>query len=141
MRLITIIKQPLILYFIVAVGPIQCTTTSLAVPASAVTIALIGVILFILLLCICIQCCKGEDSSSCRAIIYCCNCLAIITLLGLIIAGSVLVFLPKDNIDPDCSFPATPIATIALSYAFVISTCCCWCLCCYAVLKGGNNNE
>ena len=131
---------------LIAAGPIQCTTTTLAVPASAVTIALIGVILFILLLCVCIQCCKGEDSGPCRAIIYCCNCLAIMALLGLIIAGSVLAFLPKENsTDPsqpiDCKFLATPIATVALSYAFVISTCCCWMLCCCAVIKGAGNDQ
>ena len=103
-------------------------------PASAVTIALIGVILVILLLCICIQCFKGEDSGPCRAIIYCCNCIAIIALLGLIIAGSVLVFLPKET-DQSCSYTTTPIATIVLSCAFVISTCCSWVICFYGVLS------
>ena len=127
---------------IIAVGPIQCTTTALAIPASAVTIALIGVTLFILLLCTCIQCCKGEYRGHCRAIIYCCNCLAIIAFLGLMIAGSVLVYLPKEKTDTDCRFLgvplAIPMATIALSYMFVISTCCCWVLHCYAVLKVGS---
>ena len=146
------------LYYIIAVGPLQCNTTlpvpptnistnatpilstSLPpsdvtiVPASAVTIALIGVVLFILMLCICIQCCKGEDCGPCRAIIYCCNCLAILLLLGLIIAGSVLVFWPRENAYADCKLLDVPIATMALSYAFIISTCCCWVLCCCAVL-------
>ena len=153
------------LYYIIAVGPLQCkaalptnistnATTILStslptsgvtdfsiVPASAVTIALIGVILFILTLCICIQCCKGEDCGPCRAIIYCCNCLAILLLLGLIIAGSVLVFWPRENNYSDCKLLDAPIATMALSYAFIISTCCCWVLCCCAVIGRAGSNQ
>ena len=107
--------------------------TQLIVPASGVAIALIGVILFILLLCFCIQYCTGDDCGTCRGIIYCCNCLAIILLLALIIAGSVLAFMSNVTSNPSCKFPVTPIAAIAFSYAFTILTCCCWVLCCCAI--------
>ena len=92
-------------------------------------------------------CCKEDDRGFYRAIIYCCNCLAVLALLGLIIAGSILAFWPKEttNVDPDLSGPEcqlldTPIATVALAYAFVISTCCYWVVCCCVVVKGSHSN-
>ena len=112
----------LLLYIHTAAGPIQCTSSRypLIVPASGITIGIICVVLFILLLCFCIQCFQGEDSRVCRGIIYCCNCLAIILLLALVIAGSVLVFMSDATSNPRCRFPLTPIVTMALSYAFIV---------------------
>ena len=101
------------------------------VPAGRVSIALISVIFFITLLCILAHGYKGENYGPCRAIVYCCNCIAILVLLGLVIACSVLAFLPEQYSNPDCVYLDAPIATVALSYIFIILTCCSWvfCLC------------
>lgn len=136
--------------FIVAAGPILCTDTTepvtdvptgavadvstnyaTFVPASAVSITLTLVIVFITLLCICAYVYKGENHGPCRAIIYCCNCLAILVLLSLIIAGSILVFLPSSNLpyNSDCVFLDAPKTAVAFSYAFIIIICCSWFVC------------
>ena len=127
-----------LLYYIhTAAGPLQCTLSEhnkLVVSEGGVTIGLICVVLFILLLCFCIQLFQGEDSGACRSIIYCCNCLAILLLLGLLIADTVLLYQSKYDTSCKYSFSPTPFATVVLTYAFIIFTSCCWCLSCCVVL-------
>ena len=131
---------------IIAVGPSQCIIYSDAFIASF-TLGSIGAILFILLLCIFIQCWKEGNTFTdmCRAITYCCNCLALVLLLGFIITSTVfLVYYAYNYNNPqnptDCRFLATPFVTIALSYPFVILICCSWVLRCCIKLKGGSND-
>ena len=130
---------------IIAVGPSQCIIGSdetLAVVAS-LTLGPISTILFILLLCIYNQCWKENMlTDMCRAVIYCCNCLALVLLLGLIVASTVWLYpyttASQHNYAPDCRFYATPYVTMVLSYALAILICCSWVVRCCIKLKGGS---
>ena len=138
---------------IVAAGPSLCNSTAdvptsnvtdvptnsvTILPGGAVFIALTIPVVFIVLLCVCAYGYKGENHGHCRAIIYCCNCLAILVLLSLLIPASVLAFLPKElnSNDPDCIYlEAAPTSTVGFTYAFIIFTCCSWfvCFCAYCI--------
>ena len=133
--------------FILGAGNLQCSSVPLALPASAVTFGLIGVFIFFFLLCIIIQCCKGENRGPCRSIIYCFNCFAIFALFGLIIAGFVLgIFVERKSQESDqydCTYLpiyVSPLAASSLSSIFVILAGCCWFLCCDDVLRRNRYN-
>ena len=105
----------------------------------AVCIALTIPVIFIVLLCVCAHGYKGDNHRPCRAIIYCCNCLAILVLLTLLIPASVLVYLPKDRPNSDCIYLEAPITTVGFTYAFIVLACCSWFVCLCAPFIGAIN--
>ena len=121
-----------------AVGPASCSDL---VPASGTTLALLGVIVFIAVLCCCIACVADSEEDGgemIRACIYCCNCVAAVLFVGLVISSSVLVFtdpaLPAVTTG-NCSLAAAPMTTVAFSYLLCLLFSVFWCCaCCYLLL-------
>ena len=119
----------------IAVGPVQCSDL---LPASGTTFGLLGVIVLIALLCCCFACVASSDDEAAgavRACLYCCNCLAAVVFVALIISSTAVVFTnPALHAvtSGNCSLAAAPMATVAFSYSLCLLFSFFWCCaCCY----------
>lgn len=121
-----------------ALGPASC---SQLVAASGTTFSLLGVILFITVLCCCFACVMDSEDDCAkfvRGCIYFCNCLAVMVFLALVITSSALVFtdpaLPAVG-NGNCSMAATPMVTVAFSYFLSLMYSFLWCCACCCLIS------